>query len=86
MQPDELKRLRKGMGLTQGEMAARLGLSHGYIGEMERGEKPIERRTIQAARYVQLKQLIDKGKVRFRAGTEDTTDEVLAAMRAAVEE
>jgi len=31
--------------MTQGELADALGLSHGYIGEMERGEKPIERRT-----------------------------------------
>ncbi|MBO9377934.1 helix-turn-helix domain-containing protein [Sphingomonas histidinilytica] len=46
MQPDDLKRLRKAAGMTQGELAERLGLSQGFIGEMERGEKPIEARTV----------------------------------------
>jgi len=80
MQPDELKRLRKAMGLTQGDFAARLGLSQGFIGEMERGEKPIERRTVQAALYVQMKALVDAGKVQFHAGADDTTKAILDAM------
>lgn len=42
MQPDELKQLRKAAGLTQGELANQVGLSQGYIGEMERGEKQIQ--------------------------------------------
>lgn len=52
MQPDDLKRLRKDAGLTQGELAELTGFSHGFIGEMERGEKPIERRTVLAVALV----------------------------------
>lgn len=81
MQPDELKQLRRAAGLTQGQLAEMVGLSLGFIGEMERGEKPIERRTELAVRYVQLKALVDSGKVRFHAGADDTTKDVLAAMR-----
>lgn len=33
------------LGLTQGELAEKLGFSQGFIGEMERGEKAVERRT-----------------------------------------
>lgn len=51
MQPDELKRMRKGLGLTQGELGKRLGYTQGYIGELERGEKNIEPRV---ERYVTL--------------------------------
>jgi transcriptional regulator with XRE-family HTH domain len=46
MQPEELKGFRKFMRLTQGEFAAMLGLSQGYIGELERGEKPLDGRTL----------------------------------------
>ena len=52
MQPDELKAIRKGAGMTQHQLAEAIGLSHGYIGEMERGEKPIEKRTALAVIHV----------------------------------
>lgn len=52
MQPDELKAMRKQAGLSQGDLAAEVGLSQGFIGEMERGEKPIEKRTELAVRYL----------------------------------
>lgn len=52
MQGDELKALRKQIGLTQSEMAQALGLTQTFIGMMERGEKAIERRTELAARYL----------------------------------
>lgn len=50
MQPDELKRLRKRAGLSQGQLAQKIGLSLGYVGEMERGEKPIDFRTAEVVR------------------------------------
>jgi transcriptional regulator with XRE-family HTH domain len=52
MQGYELKALRKAAKLTQGELAEAIGLSQGFIGEMERDEKPIEKRTELAVRYV----------------------------------
>ena len=52
MQAEELRALRKRAGLTQGQLAEAVGLSQGYIGEMERGEKPIERRTELAVLFV----------------------------------
>lgn len=52
MQGYELKALRKAAKLTQGQLADAIGLSQGFIGEMERGEKPVEKRTELAVRYV----------------------------------
>lgn len=52
MQGDELKSIRKGLGWTQGQMADALALSGTFIGLMERGEKPVERRTWLAALYL----------------------------------
>lgn len=52
MQPDELLAARRTMGLTQGELAERLGLTPQFIGMMERGEKPIEKRTALAVQQV----------------------------------
>jgi len=54
MQPDELKALRKALGWRQGKLDAALGLSPGYVGKMERGQKPIEKRTALAVRYLAL--------------------------------
>jgi len=54
MQGDELKALRKGLGMTQAEMADAIGMTATSIGLMERGVAPIEKRTIQAARYLQV--------------------------------
>jgi DNA-binding XRE family transcriptional regulator len=52
MQPDELKVLRKVAGWTQDELAEAIGVSRVLIGQMERGQAPIERRTELAVRYV----------------------------------
>lgn len=52
MQPDELKELRKALDLSQQEFADALGVSRVLVGQMERGQAPIERRTSLAARYL----------------------------------
>ena len=52
MQPDELKALRKGQGMTQDQFAAALGISRKVVNEMENGKAAIERRTELAARYL----------------------------------
>jgi len=52
MTGEEFKALRKSAKMTQGAMAEAIGLSQGFIGEMERGEKVVELRTELAARYV----------------------------------
>ena len=52
MQGEELKAARKALSLTQGAFADALGLTATFVGLMERGEKPIERRTELAVRYL----------------------------------
>jgi len=52
MQPEELKALRKSVGWSQAEMAEAIGMSRVLIGQMERGQAPIEKRTGLAVRYV----------------------------------
>lgn len=52
MDPQQLRALRKALGFTQSELAVELDFSPGFIGEMERGEKAIERRTEYAVRYM----------------------------------
>lgn len=54
MQGDELKALRQGLGLSQADFADAIGLSRVLIGQMERGQAPIEKRTAMAARYLML--------------------------------
>lgn len=86
MQPDELKAIRKAAGMSQGELAEAIGMSLDSVSRMERGMPgyPIERRTALAVRYVQMQALVASGKVRFHAGADDTTAEVLTAMQAAI--
>lgn len=50
----ELKHARRRLGLSQQTLAAELGLTQTFIGLMERGEKPIERRTELAVRCLLL--------------------------------
>lgn len=52
MQPIELKGARQELGMTQHELAEALGLTPQFIGMMERGEKPIELRTVLAVRQI----------------------------------
>lgn len=52
MDGKQLKAARQELGLTQGELAERLGLTPQFIGMMERDEKPIEVRTALAVRQV----------------------------------
>ncbi len=52
MQGDELKTLRRRAKMTQAEFAGAMGLTGTFMGLMERGEKPIEKRTELAARWI----------------------------------
>lgn len=49
MDHTDLKRLRLSLGLSQAEMADQIGVSRVYFGLMERGKKPIARRSAAAA-------------------------------------
>lgn len=49
---DELKRIRKSLGMTQEEFAQHLELNRGTIASMEIGRRPISLVYIFAARYV----------------------------------
>lgn len=52
MQGDELKARRKALGLSQKELADAIGMSRKSVGEMERGDAPIEQRTAMATRLL----------------------------------
>lgn len=48
----DLKSLRKRAGFTQAELAKAIGMARESIGQMERGQAPIEKRTELAVRFV----------------------------------
>jgi DNA-binding XRE family transcriptional regulator len=52
MQGDEMKAIRTELGMTQGEFADAIGVTPTFVGMMERGDKPIEKRTALAARQL----------------------------------
>lgn len=49
MTADDLKTARKALGLSQEDMAEAIGVSRVLLGQMERGQAPIEKRTAVAA-------------------------------------
>jgi len=48
----ELRRLRRGCGLTLEELAEAIDMDAGYVSDMERGEFPITRPAALALRFV----------------------------------
>lgn len=52
MRADDLKIMRKAMGMSQAELGEAIGMSREAIGQMERGVAPIERRTGLAVTHV----------------------------------
>lgn len=52
MDSEEFKSIRESAELSQAELAVFLGLSRVFVGLMERGKKPITRRTEEAMRSV----------------------------------
>ncbi len=54
MQGEEMRAIRKALGWTLEAMADALGMSETYVGQMERGQKPIEKRTALAVRYLEM--------------------------------
>lgn len=63
MSPQELKRARKAMGLSQRELGERLQTTRNSVARWERGEQKITHITALAIRYLLLMQKIKpKGK------------------------
>jgi transcriptional regulator with XRE-family HTH domain len=54
MQGEEMRTLRKSMGWTLAKLAEELGMSEPFVGLMERGQRPIEKRTELAIRFLAL--------------------------------
>jgi DNA-binding XRE family transcriptional regulator len=54
MQPDEMKAIRKRLGMTQADFGEAIGMSRKAVNEMEAGKAVIERRTELAVRYLEL--------------------------------
>lgn len=48
MTGDELRSIRLALGLTQSELGERIGVSRTFLGLMERGQKPVGKRTALA--------------------------------------
>lgn len=53
--PEELKALRLSARMTQQAFGEAIGVSRVTVGLMERGEAPIEKRTVSAVRYATVK-------------------------------
>lgn len=54
MTPAEFRAARKALGLTQETLGEALGLHRQSIHLMEKGDRPVERRTVLALRYLGL--------------------------------
>jgi transcriptional regulator with XRE-family HTH domain len=52
MTPQQFRRYRTALGLTQKAMAKALGLSANHVARLERGERPILTRTVVALRLL----------------------------------
>jgi transcriptional regulator with XRE-family HTH domain len=52
MQGAEFKAIREALGMTQAGLAEALGISRVFVGLMERGERPVEKRTALAMFYL----------------------------------
>ena len=65
MQGSELKAIREALGWNQQQLADALDMSRVYVGQMERDQKPIERRTELAARW--LGSQLDRAEAEERA-------------------
>jgi transcriptional regulator with XRE-family HTH domain len=49
---ENIQTIRKALGLSQAEMADRLGLNQSTISRFERGELPLDKRTLLAAQLL----------------------------------
>ena len=52
MTGQEMRAIRADLGWTLSQLAHALDMSETYVGQMERGQRPIERRTNLAVRYI----------------------------------
>lgn len=59
MTPDEHRRIRKGLGLSQADLARRLGVRVATISDRETGRKPIMGETALLLRYMMRYGLLD---------------------------
>jgi transcriptional regulator with XRE-family HTH domain len=58
----ELRRIREAMGLTQRQLAERLGMTSTSVARMERGEQKIMQVTTLAVKYLQVMEFKKRGK------------------------
>jgi len=62
MTGEELRRIREAMGLTQRQLAGKLGVTSTSVARMERGEQKIMQVTTLAVRYLQVVESKKRGK------------------------
>jgi transcriptional regulator with XRE-family HTH domain len=51
-----MRSIREGLGLKQGELAARFGISQSVVSRIENGKLPLDERTRLALRALELEQ------------------------------
>jgi len=62
MEGEELRRIRERLGLTQAEMADRLGIHSNSLARLERGERAISEPTARLASLLAKMKKSDKSK------------------------
>jgi transcriptional regulator with XRE-family HTH domain len=87
MDAAQLRETRRSLGLSQSELAERLGLSRDYIGQMERGVAPIKPRTAMAISTLCSESIPDPYPVDAPLRTRDPMEQLVerALQRAGVE-
>ncbi len=58
----DIRRIRRAMGLTQSQLAKRLGITSTSVARMERGEQKIMQVTTLAVKYLDVVESKKKGK------------------------
>ncbi len=62
MTGQELRRLRRRLGLSQSKLAEAIGMQKNSVARMERGERPIMKTTELAVRYLLVMKSKKRGK------------------------
>jgi transcriptional regulator with XRE-family HTH domain len=52
LQASDIKALRESAGMTREQLAEEIGIGYRYLGELERGEKPIDEKKALAIQHV----------------------------------
>lgn len=80
MEKTELRAIRCSLGLTQEELGDKLGCSRRYLGNLERGVRPIETMTALAVLYLKSQGIQRKEQNEESEGLDFLAKQMLAAL------